>query len=100
MEVAQHMATDDPSWHDLITAASRAAFQIEAAELRGDAREEVRQRVIYHTAQAELLARTLAYDRAAQAQIAKNQQDHRCKAEAYQRELDRLTETKGGERDV
>ncbi|WFM72931.1 hypothetical protein [Halomonas sp. CKK8] len=90
MEATKQMPTDDTSRHDLITAASRAAFQIEAAERRGDAREEARQRVIYHTTQAELLARTLAYDRDAQAQIAINREDHRRKAEAYQRELDRL----------
>lgn len=90
MDVAQHMPTDDTSRHDLITTSMRAAFQIEAAERRGDAREEARQRVTYHTAQAELLARTLAYDPAAQAQIRKNREGHRRKAEAYQREFDRL----------
>ncbi len=82
---------DEQTQDDLITQASRLAFQAEAAGERGDFRAEARLRMQYHAAQAELLARTTAWCDEAQARNEQTRRQHLCSAQHYRWELEQLT---------
>lgn len=81
---------DDQTREDLITETARLALNIERAERANDAATEAGQRVQYHTAMAELLARTESFNKTAQGQVAANRREHLRLAAAYQRELEQL----------
>ncbi|CAM3308697.1 hypothetical protein [Halomonas lysinitropha] len=84
----------------LITETSRLAFEIEAAERAGRSIECAQLRVRFHTAMAELLALTTSWHPEGRAKVEWARRDHLRLAEEYQRELEGLAPTTGGERDV
>lgn len=91
MNAAEQLPTyDHHGRHDLIVETARLAFEIEAAERRGDGPGQARRRIEYHRAMAELLARTAADNRQAQARIEWARRDHLQQADTYQHELEKF----------
>ncbi|MDT0499685.1 MULTISPECIES: hypothetical protein [unclassified Halomonas] len=97
MQVIQALPTDDPAaHHDLIERITSLAVDIKGAERAGKPLSEaLRLRVIYHTAFAELLARTRATDAGAQADIEAREAKHKRLVASYRQELAQMEGEKG-----
>lgn len=86
----QALPTHDTTRRDLVAETYRLALAVERAERGGDSAGEARQRVAYHIAMGELLARTTAVDDSAQRRIEQERAYHEARARAFQRELGQL----------
>ncbi|MGM0703862.1 MAG: hypothetical protein ACQEUG_15885 [Pseudomonadota bacterium] len=87
--IAELPTYTDTGREDLIALVQCLAFEL-AQERLGNGAAEARQRVRYHAAHAELLARTTAHDATAQRRIEQERAYHEARARAFQRELGQL----------
>lgn len=75
---------------DLITATSRLAFEVEAAEREGARLEIVRLRIEYHQAMADLLALTSSWSPDGQRKVSEARDGHLDVLAGYRAEMKRL----------